>query len=981
MKLRRHVSSVLFRTALASALCAAPALTVATALHAFVVAQDQGGTDLPRDQAEILRKAERLRSMMDGLAARYEREGAADKVRLLKEGLKHLDQTRLLEEAAAARQSLDSGALGEALQRQQDVIQNIEKLLAILLERPTVETLEAEAAKAEELRQSAEELARRQAELRAELRRTRESAASPAERALEQELDTLVRELRREADENLRQAGTTRPSLEGALARVQELLRDQAALEQTAAAERSGQRSAAQELAFRLGALRAMLDELSAEQSRANDLQQLGRDLDELERAVAAGDRERAQRQRDAALARARDVSKTMEEAQAGDRKTLDDAAKALGEALVPDGRIDEPRAQALLDAARDLAQRARAQAERALASAGEDQTKAAQEARAAAEAARAADAAERAGDPSQQSRNEAAARSLERSAEALEKAAAASSEGKDDRARSESAQAARHAAEAKSALEQANPDAAQRAREMAESAQRTREALQKAVEVQEASPEQTATDALEKAADALRETGDAAERALESDDPNAAQATEQGMQQSRSSLEQARDALRTALDSANAGREGSMQASGERNQALKERADAAQRAVEQAAERGELSTEQRDAAKDSLDEASQALDQARQELSEGAQARAANQQERAADATERAAEGLERNRPASEAEQQRMNQVEQRQKELEDEIARLKELLEERENQRAKQSAQQAQQSSERARDAMRDGESDRAEQEQEQTQQKLEETAKQLEKERDRYQDLRQEELLFKIGEELARFLEEQKPITTETLEIGTAIAGGATMTRPMRRNLNRLGERERELAGKLRFVHEALAQEGTLVFTHVIQVNERDLLDVAERLSGRDPDPSEYSQLLQREVEERTERLIAALESERQRRREEARRRQEQQDQQQQDQDNQFGPQRERLVPILSEAIMLKQMEEEMLARTKDLARLFAAAGGDGLTATDAAMAERLAWQHTAITALFQQLKSQLESALGGGEEAAPPKEERK
>lgn len=67
------------------------------------------------------------------------------------------------------------------------------------------------------------------------------------------------------------------------------------------------------------------------------------------------------------------------------------------------------------------------------------------------------------------------------------------------------------------------------------------------------------------------------------------------------------------------------------------------------------------------------------------------------------------------------------------------------------------------------------------------------------------------------------------------------------------------------------------------------------------------------------------------------------------------------------------MLKQMEEEMMQRASVLQRLFAAAGGDGLTPMDAAMAERLAWQHAEITNLFVQLKAQLESALGGGEEA--------
>ena len=74
------------------------------------------------------------------------------------------------------------------------------------------------------------------------------------------------------------------------------------------------------------------------------------------------------------------------------------------------------------------------------------------------------------------------------------------------------------------------------------------------------------------------------------------------------------------------------------------------------------------------------------------------------------------------------------------------------------------------------------------------------------------------------------------------------------------------------------------------------------------------------------------------------------------------------------------MLKQMEEEMLQRTSALERLMEAAGADGITEVEGAMAERLSHQHAALTAIFQQLRAQLEQALGPQEEGQDQQEGR-
>ena len=74
---------------------------------------------LRRDQEEILRKAERLHGMMQRLQQRYEREQKPEQVKLLQEGVAHLERSGLLREVAGIRATISrtgyTGDLGYEL--------------------------------------------------------------------------------------------------------------------------------------------------------------------------------------------------------------------------------------------------------------------------------------------------------------------------------------------------------------------------------------------------------------------------------------------------------------------------------------------------------------------------------------------------------------------------------------------------------------------------------------------------------------------------------------------------------------------------------------------------------------------------------------------------------------------------------------------------------------------------------------------------
>src|SRR5690606_18759775 len=226
--------------------------------------QESDTARLRRDQAEILRKAERLRDVMQRLLDRYEQEGRAEQAKRLRAGLEHLEAAKLLEDVAGIRADLHAEARSRAVEKQGEVVAELDRLLAILLDRRSLESLEREIASAARLAGEAGQLLDRQRELRAQSQATTEQGATAAEDRLAGARRDLANRQRNEAQAALR-AGL-------------------------AAGPAGGRRAPRREQSAALGDLGGRARELIDARRRQPDWQRARAAAAELEKAAAAGD-------------------------------------------------------------------------------------------------------------------------------------------------------------------------------------------------------------------------------------------------------------------------------------------------------------------------------------------------------------------------------------------------------------------------------------------------------------------------------------------------------------------------------------------------------------------------------------------------------------------------------------------------------------------------------------------------------------------
>ncbi len=915
---------------------------------------------LRRDQEEVLRKAERMQELMGRLLQRYEREGRSKEVELLKEGIAHLDRSGLMRDVAGIRDDLAAQAFSEAVRKQREVVDNLERLLNILLERRSVENLDQQIAETERMARTARELERAQRELRDRTAAAARAEPSAAERAMLEALQQLQREQAAEARANLRQAGARRPFLEEALRSVEGLLQDQQRLEQRAATEMSGQPDPARERLFELGELTQRTRELMGQVRDQGWAERLQQDARALEQALQGGDAQQIQQARDRLQSRAANAPNRPATAQ-NPEPSRDREAEAAAEAVQKAGAGEtEAERQRLQEAARAAAElgarREQESQQRNSQQAGQLQQ----------DVQRTGEALAEGRPPAPDSPAEAA----QKANSALQRATESQQKGDTDATERALAEALRNLDEARARLQRQNPDAPAEAGRMAAATERTARDLRNAPEAADA--ERQAAQALQQAEGALRQAADRLPQAGEQQ--AAREQAQQGLQQARQGLEQARQTLQQALAEAGQDRTGDMQQAAERQQQLQQQAAQLQQQMQQAAQQGGLTEQQQRAAGERMQQAQQAMQQAQQQLQQGQQAGAAGQQQQAAERLQQAQQALQQNRPQTPEQQQAVRDLAQEQQKLQEDIVQLAREAKERQNREAQQALDQAAQAAERARRAMEEGNPDEALQQQEQARDKLEEAAKALEEEKDRYEDLRQEELLFRMKDELTQLLDKQQPITRQTLEL-QASAEKDGLSRPARRQLNQFAEEEQGLAGRVEFMVKALAEEGNLVFKAVLQANQDDLTEISRRLAGRNPDPGPFTTLLQQDVERRTQDLLAALERERQRREQERQEQQQQQQQQQQQSENRLNQQQQRLVSLIADLQMLRQLELDTRRAAEDLGRLLALRGDEAISEAEGALLERLGHRHGDVTRLFLQIKAQMEEMLqqmqAGGE----------
>jgi len=192
---------------------------------------------IAEEQALLLRQLQRLRSTMEVLLQRIEAEGRTHTAELIREALALLDErggddggstVTVEERMGQARDALEEGQLVQSLESQTLLVENLERLLEVLLDRRNLEGLEERIAELRALQKNVQELAGREAELQEDTRALRETAANEAQHDLEEALARLARaqaELLKENERLGREAGTLElEQLERALS---ELIEDQ----------------------------------------------------------------------------------------------------------------------------------------------------------------------------------------------------------------------------------------------------------------------------------------------------------------------------------------------------------------------------------------------------------------------------------------------------------------------------------------------------------------------------------------------------------------------------------------------------------------------------------------------------------------------------------------------------------------------------------------------------------------------------------
>ena len=933
---------------------------------------------LRRDQDEILRKAERLQKLMTRLKVRYEREGKQEQVAYLTEGLAHLERSGILRDVASIRENIESTAFTEALRKQSEVVDDLERLLNILLARKSIEALDDQIEQVAEQARTASQLEQRQRELIEQAQQAMQSELSPAEQQLADALAEMRDAEQREADRNAQQAGTRRPFLESALQRVEQLLQAQERLEAGLEAERTGQTPKAQQQAFDLGDLSEQVRSLQREVKDQQQQQRLGAAGEALQRAAEADDTQ--------AMLQARDrIERLLEDAPAkpgtvaGDFKSRDEQWSEIRQeaqaAPPPDTDAGRQALDELGARAKELAEQRDGEAQQfnqrqtgELAAGAQDLADRMQRADADATAPSSSGAADQAtppteGEPAQPGaeRDETAGDAVAEAARKLREAQAALAQGQTPDAREKVDQALGALDKARARQRQENPDAAASAGQMAAEARSAAQELANAPTQQAA--EQAAQSELRETTEALRQVGEEVEQARdEGDRPDAAEAAAE----SRQSLEAARDALQEALQDAAQSNAADLQAAQQRQQQLGEQAAQAMQQLQQAAEDGDINQQQQEQSQQAMQQAQQSMERAKEQLQQGKQSSASQQQQQAAEQMQQAMDALQQNRDLGEEQKDQLAEQAAQQEQLTEDIIQLAKELEERENEAARRAVEEAAEASKKAQQAMEEGDAEQVDEQQEKAREKLEEAVEELEEEQDRYMDLRQEELLFRMKDELTAFLEKQRPITEQTKQLQKTAEGGR-LSRSKRRKVNGLGEEEQALAGKIELLTNALTEEGNLVYQSVLKANLEDLQEIARRLAGRAPDVGSFTTMLQEDVEQRTEKLLEALEREQQRREEQ--RQQEQEQQQQEDQpQNKFNQQREKLVSLIAELEMLKQLGTDTRQATDNLKTLVEVRGEDTISESEVALIQRLAHRHNEITKLFQQIKAGVEEALG-------------
>lgn len=932
---------------------------------------------LAEEQALLTRQILRLRQTMEVLAGRLQAEGRTHAVKLLRDGLNIIDKRdedagglTLNERMGHAGDELTGGQWMQSLERQQSVIKDLEALLEVLLDRQDLDKLEDKLEQIAQAKEVLDNLSRRQDEVQRESKGLQEkllegavqsfleSAASLAadQRAalsknetsgrstsalererIEKEL-TLLSTREREIAELL--AGWNPKSEEGLTLALPELLAANDADKAAALLEDTAER------------LQRTASELAADKALEEVLVSLTEASEEIKRAKRQGSAQAGGAKEDAAKSAEKAVSDSQSDLRAErsaatsvGRSALEDALKQRAEALTAEAKELRESASEAMDAAQatleaqadsgEGAQPTSAAAQTVLEKTSEGASQALEELR------------------NQEEAQDFLPEAIAGAQEELSEMASALAE-----ALGRLAEASEQGGESTDALEKAKTAVARASSEMRRSAQATSASKGKS--------EQAAT------SDDPTDAADAAEAdAAKAEASQAAQAALSALESALKAIDQARmDSL--AGPAGQAARE---QAASQ--QGMAEQAKALSKKIEQGEMGSELSEDSQAGAMEAIKDAVEAMDAAAKSLEEGRSGEASKEQRGAIDALEKAArEAQEGARPSTPQEQAAADALAEQQKAIENDLLNLAERLKEDERKEASLASSGAAEAAAEAAEAIESGDMTGAQQDEREVQREIEKAKDALEEEQEKYQQLRQEEALLQMTDELEALLASHQEQMAELLEVDAARAGRETPSRAQKLRLRRIAREQEASAEKAGELEAAILEEGSTVFSAVMSEVKGNLERIAVLLgppgqkgAGDGYDSGERVQGLQSDTERLLTWLVTALREEKDRREEEDAK-EEDAKEDGEDEGEQQEPEN-RLVPSQAELKLLRSMEidvarslEQTLDAWPELAEM-APEDVDPLILEDIM---RLAMRHTRVTELFGEVAQKLGVPLG-------------
>jgi len=197
--------------------------------------------------------------------------------------------------------------------------------------------------------------------------------------------------------------------------------------------------------------------------------------------------------------------------------------------------------------------------------------------------------------------------------------------------------------------------------------------------------------------------------------------------------------------------------------------------------------------------------------------------------------EGLRESHPdPSKETREELKKVGERQGQLEDQVKQLEKRLRSLDQKASAERVQDAQAAMRDARQRLDSGDSDEAERAQERAEKALDEAQRELDQEERRYRQLRQQELLFKLKEELKNFRRATQGDREMLQAVEAEVRKAGRVTRPIRKGplkelVDQVTQLQRDVADKA----GAVENEGAVVYTYILKGCAADLKETGAQL----------------------------------------------------------------------------------------------------------------------------------------------------